>query len=57
VKGLAEAIVRLAGDPPLRRRMGEHARMHVGRVASPSVISARWREIYRRCSEGLPQCA
>jgi glycosyltransferase involved in cell wall biosynthesis len=56
VEGLAEAIVRLGGDPSLRRRMGEHARMHVGRVASPSAISSRWSEIYRRCSEGLPQC-
>lgn len=56
VEGLAEAIVRLGGDPSLRRRMGDHARTHVGRVASPSAISSRWSEIYRRCSEGLPQC-
>lgn len=57
VEGLATAIVRLAEDPFLRRQMGLHAQMQVNRVASPSAISRRWSEIYRRSSEGLTQCA
>jgi glycosyltransferase involved in cell wall biosynthesis len=48
VEQLAAAIELLATDRDLRQQLGRDARARVEEVASPRIIAARWREIYRR---------
>jgi glycosyltransferase involved in cell wall biosynthesis len=45
---LAAALASLAGSEDLRHRLGAAARARVERLAEPSVLVARWREIYER---------
>jgi glycosyltransferase involved in cell wall biosynthesis len=46
-RGLAEAIVRLADDPALRRRMGQAARSRYVTQFDPAVAAGRLLQIYR----------
>jgi glycosyltransferase involved in cell wall biosynthesis len=48
---LAEALRLLAGDPRLRKRLGESARAHVRRRHSRTAVAARVLPIYRRIAE------
>lgn len=48
---LAEALRLLAGDPRLRKRLGESARAHVRRRHSREAVAARVLPVYQRVAE------
>jgi glycosyltransferase involved in cell wall biosynthesis len=51
-QALADAIIRLISDAPLRNRLGVASRDVAERSASPQVIAARAIEIYQRAAKG-----
>ena len=53
-EALANAIERLLGDEPLRRRLGEAARQHALRRFSWSQVAERFSDVFRRALEGEP---
>lgn len=48
--GFAQRLARLAGDPSLRSRMGRSAQERVKALFSPSSVSRKLMEVYRRAS-------
>jgi glycosyltransferase involved in cell wall biosynthesis len=46
-RALADAIMRLAASPELRRRLGEAARQRVVALFSPESLAEKMRVIYR----------
>jgi glycosyltransferase involved in cell wall biosynthesis len=53
-EALANAIERLLGDEPLRRRLGEAARQHALRRFSWSQVAERFSDVFRRALECEP---
>jgi len=53
-EALANAIERLLGDEPLRRRLGEAARQHALRQFSWSQVAERFSDVFRRALECEP---
>ena len=53
-EALANAIERLLGDEPLRRRLGEAARQHALRQFSWSQVAGRFSNIFRKVLESEP---
>lgn len=48
---LAEAVIRLLFDEPLRRRMGAYEKRKIEAECSPSVVAGKTMEVYRRAME------
>ena len=53
-EALANAIERLLGDEPLRRRLGEAARQHALRQFSWSQVAERFSDVFRKALECEP---
>jgi glycosyltransferase involved in cell wall biosynthesis len=51
---LAAALIRLAGDPALRRRLGDAARQRVQQRFSLDACVARYEKMYRALAEPMP---
>ena len=49
---LAEAVVRLAGDPALRRRLGDTLRRRVHEQFSADTMASRYEDLYRAALGG-----